>query len=162
MNNTEQIFCVITVGNHQPRMLISLQQLADFFFRRVEIDMLNIVARRHNAADGTLVKIKYPLNHPPFLRIKDLLVTMIHQHGRGFGVQFRIFFLPAKQAHYRFGSPLAQRLISGKKTSPVKDSQLIERLDHHRETNGSVQVAFRNDEAETFCHQAKANHQQEA
>lgn len=76
--------------------------------------------------------------------------------------QFRIFFLPAKQAHYRFGSPLAQRLVSGKKTSPVKDSQLIERLDHHRETNGSVQVAFRNDEAETFCHQAKANHQQEA
>ena len=124
--------------------------------------MLNIVARRHNAADGALVKIKYPLNHPPFLRIKDLLVTMIHQHGRGFGVQFRIFFLPAKQAHYRFGSPLAQRLVSGKKTSPVKDSQLIERLDHHRETNGSVQVAFRNDEAETFCHQAKANHQQEA
>ena len=107
MNNTEQIFCVITVGNHQPRMLISLQQLADLVFRCVEIDMLNIVARRHNAADSTLVKIKYPLNHPPFLRIKDLLVTMIHQHGRGFGVQFRIFFLPAKQAHYRFGSPLA-------------------------------------------------------
>ena len=57
MNNTEQIFRVVTVGNHQPRMLISLQQLADFLFRRVEIDMLNIVARRHNAADGTLVKI---------------------------------------------------------------------------------------------------------
>ena len=28
----------ITVGNHQPRMLISLQQLADFFFRCVEIE----------------------------------------------------------------------------------------------------------------------------
>ncbi|MGC6744849.1 hypothetical protein ACP0HM_09795 [Escherichia coli] len=59
-------------------------------------------------------------------------------------------FCPLSRAHYRFGSPLAQRLVSGKKTSPVKDSQLIERLDHHRETNGSVQVAFRNDEAETF------------
>ncbi len=61
MNNTEQIFRVIAISNHQSRVLISLQQLADFFFRCVEIDMLNIVARRHNAADGTLVKIKYPL-----------------------------------------------------------------------------------------------------
>ena len=57
MNNTEQIFCVIAISNDKPRMLISLQQLADLVFRRVEIDMLNIVARRHNAADGTLVKI---------------------------------------------------------------------------------------------------------
>lgn len=94
MNNTEQIFCVVTVGNHQPRMLITLQQLADLVFRRVGSicsiswrDVIMLLTVRW-------LKIKYPLNHPPFLRIKDLLVTMIHQHGRGFGVQFRIFFCP--------------------------------------------------------------------
>lgn len=42
--------------------------------------MLNIVARRHNAADGTLVQIEHALDHPPFLRIKNLLVVMIYQH----------------------------------------------------------------------------------
>ena len=80
MNNTKQIFRVIAIGNDQTRMLISLQQLADLVFRRVEIDMLDIVARGHDAADGTLVKIKHPLDHPPLLRIKDLLIIMIHQH----------------------------------------------------------------------------------
>ncbi|XPE68531.1 hypothetical protein ACNKHP_22290 [Shigella boydii] len=51
--------------------------------------------------------------------------------------------------------------MSGKKTSPVKDSQLIQCL-IITENEWQLQVAFRNDEAETFSHQAKANHQQEA
>ncbi len=92
MNNTEQIFCVIAISNDKPRMLDFAPATGGFVFRRVEIDMLNIMARRHNAADGTLVKIKYYSIIRRSLRIKDPLVTMIHQHGRGFGVQFRIIF----------------------------------------------------------------------
>ncbi|MNO02456.1 hypothetical protein D3C81_2228580 [compost metagenome] len=58
-------------------MLVFIQQGADLRFRRIQVDMFDIVARRHDAADRALVKIEHPLNHPPLLRVKDLAVVVI-------------------------------------------------------------------------------------
>ena len=64
-------------------------------FRGRQVNMLNVMPRRHNAADRTLVQIEHSLNHPSFLRVKDLPVAVVGQHGGGFGVQLRILFLAA-------------------------------------------------------------------
>ena len=139
-------------------MLVLFQQSADFRFRRVEIDMLDIVARRHDATYGALVEIQHPLNHPALLRIKNLAVVMVCQHRGGFRIQFGILFFTANQPHHGLRCALAQRMVSGKKTAAVKNSQLVERLDHHREADSRIQIPFRNVETKPFRHQAKADH----
>lgn len=73
--------------------------------------MFNIMARGHDAADRTLIKVQHTFNHPPFLRGKNLAFMMVCQHGRGFGIQFGVFFLPAQQSHYRLGGALAQGMV---------------------------------------------------
>lgn len=87
-------------------MLVSVQQGADLLFRGGEVDMFDVMARRHDAADRALVKIEHPLNHQPLLRVEDLPVTVIGQHRGRFSIQLRIFFLPAEQAHHRVGGAL--------------------------------------------------------
>ena len=143
-------------------MLVFIQQGADVLFGCRQIDMLNVMPGSHDAADRALIKVKHSLNHQALLRVKDLPVAVIGQHGSRFGVQLCIFFFTAQQAHNGVGRALTQGLISGKEATAVKYRQLVKRFNHDGETNGGVQIAFRNVEAKTVGHQAKANHQQEA
>ena len=68
---------------------------------------------------------------------------------------------PAHQTEDRIGSARAQR--QGRlMTNKVTARNLVKELDGYREANRGVQIAFWNMQAETFCQQAQANHQQEA
>ena len=124
--------------------------------------MFNIMARGHYAADGALIEIENPLNHPPFLRIKQRVIVTVGNQRGGIAIQLAIVLAAAQQAHHRFSGSLTQRQVGRKKTMAVKNRQLIKGLDHDREANRCVQVAFRNRKAEAFGNQAKTNHQQEA
>ena len=66
-----------------------------------------------------------------------------------------------EQAQDGVGSALTQgyaRLVA----QHVAACPLVEKLDHDRETNGSVQIALRQVEAQAFGQQAQTNHEQEA
>ena len=54
--------------------------------------MLNVMPGSHDAADRALIKVKHSLNHQALLRVKDLPVAVIGQHGSRFGVQLCILF----------------------------------------------------------------------
>ncbi len=124
--------------------------------------MFNIVARGHDAADGTLVKMQHPLNHPSLLRGKDRTVVMVSKQRGGLRIQFGILFFTAQQANNRVGGALAQRLVGGEETAAVENCQLVQGLDNDREANRGVEIPFWNMEAKPVCHQAEADHQQEA
>ena len=125
VHHAQQVFVIFPAGDHQPGMLIFFQQRADLGFRRAQIDMLDIVARGHDAADGALVEIKHPLNHPPLLRVEQRAVFLIDDERRGIGIQFGVFLVTAQQAHYRFRGALAQRQVGREKATAVEQRQLV-------------------------------------
>ena len=65
------------------------------------------MTRGHDAADGALIEIQHPLNHPPFLRIEGWVIVAIGNQRSGLAIQFAIVFAPAQQIHHRFGGSLA-------------------------------------------------------
>ena len=69
--------------------------------------MFNVMTRGHDAADGTLIEIQYPLNHPPLLRIEEWVIVAIGNQRGGLAIQLATVFAPAQQIHHRFGSSLA-------------------------------------------------------
>ncbi|MNR30736.1 hypothetical protein D3C85_1482050 [compost metagenome] len=77
MHHAEQIFLFFTAGDDHAGVLVFIQQGADLRFRRVQVDMLDIVARCHDAANRALIKIKHTLNHPPLLRVKYLAIIVV-------------------------------------------------------------------------------------
>ena len=96
MNHAEQIFIIISAGDDQSGMLVFLQQGANFLFRGAKVYMFDIMARGHNAADGALVEIKHPLNHPAFLGVEQRVIGLaVDQRGR-IAAELGVFFMPAK------------------------------------------------------------------
>ncbi len=81
--------------------------------------MLNIVARRHNAATVRWLR----LSTRSIIR-RSCGLKSAGYHDPPAWTRFRRpvphLFLPAKQAHYRFGSPLAQRLLAERKRRRLK------------------------------------------
>ncbi|MNE20844.1 hypothetical protein D3C80_1139860 [compost metagenome] len=77
-------------------------------------------------------------------------------------VDFRFFMFAAQHTQHGLCRPFAQWSHFGKKAAPIELRQLVQRFDHHREANCSVQIAFWNMVAEALGDQAKADHQQEA
>ena len=90
-----------------------------------EVNMFNIMARGHYAADGALIEIQNPLNHPPFLRIKQRVIVTVGKPARRYRYPARHCCHTAQQTHYRFSGSLTQRQVGRKKTMAVKNRQLI-------------------------------------
>ena len=96
MNHAEQIFIIISAGDDQPGVLVFLQQGTDFLLRCAKVYMLDIMARGHNTADGALVEIKHPPNHPAFLGVEQRVIGLaVDQRGR-IAAELGVFFMPAK------------------------------------------------------------------
>lgn len=93
------------------------------------------MAGGHNTADAALIQVQHPLNHQPFLRIKQRMMVLIGDQRRRVSIQFSFIFLPAQKIHYRLGSALTQRHIGGEKATAVKQRQLVKGFNHHREAN---------------------------
>lgn len=160
MDNAQRFVAGAAFHHHDARVLITLQQLRQFLLRIVQLEVFDVVTRSHDAADRALRHAQHAFDHAPLLLIEDLAVfaVAVCQQVCGVAVDLRFFVFTTQHAQYRLGGALAQWPHLRQEAPAVELGQLVQGLDHHRETDRRVEVSFRNMIAEALRHQAEADH----
>ncbi|VVO40485.1 hypothetical protein PS704_05800 [Pseudomonas fluorescens] len=130
-----------------------------------QIDVIDVGADRHQRANRALGQLQHAADHHPLATVEQLFarrLAVVEQVGDLFADLLYRQFPTAQQTQDGVGRALAHRSQSLHGLFAAGPGDLVEQLDQDRETNGRVQVALRNVEAQTLSGQRETDHHQEA
>src|SRR5690606_18320311 len=151
----------VALAQRQAR--VPARELAHHVFGRVRhIQPDYFHARNHDRAYVAAAHGQHAFNKTAFFGGNRAVADDAVDQRRDFVAgPLRTRLAAAQQPQHRLGGALASSKPVAA-TAKVAASQLVAGLDHDREADGRVQVALGDVEAQSFGHQAEADHQEQA